>query len=502
MKTHFYLIIVLLGCIFFTYSCEDPNENSEEILEKVNITTTLGNNEGESPLYFYGPRELEFFVSSDKGDVESVQFYYKGEELVSFPIQSSKFYFAPDMSTEEATSLEMRVTIAVGKKKYNETVVYKIQYVKISEEDFELKESTIDRFVFKMTDKISDGYKFILNGEVIEDLDNITIERGFTRFSFPIESNIIIYIIPKEKEYIEGNSYPHVVLDFKDSKLGNFGVGSTKFHYIDDTRKELYVWTHSELSIFDKDLNEIKHYPMEFINKFLVSPKTGLVVVQPLHENIVTYSDKNFNKVLSTIDLNLYSGWLAVNERDQLFNGHNYQIDVYDLYTGKMMYTIDLKKPLNNYTILGDKLLVALGFEEGCENQVFQLNATSATFLYSFDKAYRYCYRHPINPNHLVLDKVEGFEIYDMESQTTISSFEGYFQCIDAINGYLLYYDKDYSYSEQMFENHVIDPKYNKVLTFEDTSQSTYGSFLQFNNYIVKSDRYTQLLPNNMINKK
>ena len=102
---------------------------------------------------------------------------------------------------------------------------------------------------------------------------------------------------------------------------------------------------------------------------------------------------------------------------------------------------------------------------------------------------------HPVNHDHIILDATyNGFEIYDMESRTILFTSKGELQSIDPITGNLLYYDENYGVKGS-YPNHVLDLEYNKIFTFEDDSQSTYGSFLQFNNYIIKGNRYTGLLP-------
>jgi hypothetical protein len=503
-RIHFPSIIIFLGFILLAYSCEDNDEDNNPIDEKVDISVNIGNNDGASPLYIYGPRDIDFSVSSDKGNIDLVQFFYQGAEIESFTSQSGKLHFTPDMSKEDITNLEMKVTVTANQKKYYETVNYRVQYVKISEEDFELKDATIDRFVFKMVGKKLENYKYILNGKVIEDLDNITIKRKFAQFSFPIESNITIILVPIEQEYIITNTYPYVELAFEDKKLGDFHVGSTLFHYIDIAHDELYIWSLSELSIFDRQMNEMKHQSMEDINKIFVTPKTGLIVVKPLYGKVLTYLDKNFTTIISTIDLKSNPENLRVSENDQLFNGHNFQIDVYNLYTGKSVYSIHFHENVGDYTILGDKLLVRLGNDGQGGNEVYQLNEKSATLLYTFEKTCRNCIVHPINRNHIILDNTyNGFEIFDLDSQMSLLSFKGQFQSIDPITGNLLYYDENYgSGAFNTYDNHVIDLNYNKIFTFEDASQSTYGAFLQFNNYVIKSDRYTYLLPKELADNK
>lgn len=494
-KTHYLLTAILLGCILLTSSCEDSTEDPNLSPVKLNITASLGENDSKTPLYIYGSRDIDYSVSTDKGNIDLVQFFYKGVEIKSFTSKSGKFYFTPDMSTNATTDLEMKVSMTVEQKKYNETITYKVQYVKISKEDFELKEETIDRFVFKMIGEKLENYKYILGGKVIEDMDNIILPRKFAQYSFPTESSIRISLVPKEHEYYSGYSYPYVDIDFKDKKLGDFHAGSTKFHYIDAAHKELYVWTYGEISVFDSNMNEIKNKSIENTAFLSITPKSGLAVTKSLYGNVLTYSDNNFSTLISTTDLNFNPVSLRVSEKDQLFNGHNFQIDVYDLYTGKSVYSLKFQENVSDYTILGDKLLVKLGNDGQGGNQVYQLNDNSATFLYSFEKTYRNCIAHPINHNHIILSNTyNGFEIFDLESRTSLASFKGQFQSIDPIKGTLLYYDENYGVSGN-YNNHILDSKYNKISTFEDASQSTNGAFLQFNNYIIKSGRYTNLLP-------
>ena len=500
VKTSHFLILLLIICVIF--SCGNPHDESPLLPEKIELTAELGSNDGTATFFICGPREIDFSVNPERGVVESVQFFYQNVEVNSFNNQSSgRFLFTPDMSKEGVTNLEMKITVAVEQKKYYETVNFEMQYVKVSEDDFELIDVTIDRFVFKKNGKRLDNYKIMFTGKdannpaIIDDLDNIVFKREpFSYNTFPIETSIKILFVPKEQMYDKYLSYTSVFLDMKDKKLGDFPSGNSLFHYVDFIHEQLYVWSLGELYIFNKNMSEIKHKPMEYINSLFVTPETGLVIVKPFYGDIVTYSDNNFNTIISSIEPRGYIGILHVNERDQLFNGHNFNIDAYDLYTGKRIFSLDFNDHVRGFIISGDKLVVNLG-NDG-ESQVYQLNKDSATYLYSFQKTYMNLIAHPININHIILDNTyNGFEIFDLESRTTIRSFKGQFQSIDPISGSLLYYDENYSYSNNMYDNHVIDLSYNEVFVFKDTSQSTLGPFLQFNNYIIKGDRCVNLLP-------
>lgn len=495
MKTPF-LFIPLIASVFLFFSCGETHVDPPLSSEEMGLKVKLENNDGSSPFFMYGPRNIDFSVSSAKGTVESVQIFYQGKEIGSFAGNSGIFSFSPDMSKEGETSLQMKVTVTVGQQKYNETIDYKVAYVKLSEEDFELKDATIDRFIFKMTGKRLDNYKYVTyDGIIIGDLDNIVIERKDYPQIFPtvVDIELKIMLVPIEEDYKKGQFYPSVKLSMGDKTLGDFDTGYTLSHYIDAAHEELYVWSGKELSVFDKEMNEVKNQPMEQVHFVAVTPKTGLVIIRPLYENIVVYSDKNFNTVISNIDLEMNTGILRVNEKDQLLNGHNFMIDVYDLHTGDLVYSLEFPEHVNNYTLSGDKLFVKLG-NDGT-HQVYQLNEKSATLLYSFVKDYMHPIAHPVNHNHIILDAAyNGFEIFDLESRTSVFTSKGQFQSIDPITGSLLYYDENYGVKDS-YPNHVIDLEYNKIFTFEDASKTSYGAFLQFNNYIIKSDRYIGLLP-------
>ena len=495
VKTSRFLILLLIVCAIS--SCE--NTESPLLPEKIALTAELGNNDGTKPLYVYGPREFDFSVNTDKGVVELVQIFYQDVEINSFTGQSGRFLFTPDKSKKEATNLKMKITVAVEQEKYYETVNYSMQYVSISEEDFELIDATIDRFVFRMRGEKLENYNFMYigttydNPDIIDDLDNIVIKRN-PLYKFPIEYHVIIFLVPKEQMYNETGSYVSVKLDLKDKKLGNFHPGNTLFHYVDCKNEEMYVWSQGELSVFDKNMNEIKHRPIEDIHSLLVTPKTGRVVVKPIFGKLVTYSDNNFNTIISEIDPEGYIGAFAVNERDQLFNSQNFNIDVYDLNTGESIYSLNFHNFVRGFTLSGDKLVVDLGNDE--ETLVYQLDENSATYLYTFKKAYMGLGAHPININHIILNNTYiGFEIFDLEARTSIYSNKGQIQSIDPISGSILYYGEKYSYTNNVYDNHVIDLNYNEILVFEDDSQSN-GAFLQFNNYVIKEDRYVNLLSN------
>ena len=498
IKISYFLLLILF--VFAITSCGDTKVESPLLPEEIELIAVLENNDGTKPFYIYGPRDINFSVKPEIGVVELVQFFHQDIEINSFTGQSGRLHFTPDISKEDATNLEMRITVAVEQKKYYKTVNFRMQYVKITEDDFELKDATIDRFVYKIKREGLEYYNFMYAGtdydnpDTIDDLDNIFIKRK-PFYIFPIESRSLKFIlVPKEHKFDKTLSYVSVIINLKDKKLGNFPYGYSLSHYIDFMKEEMYVWSSEELYIFDKNMNEIKNKPIKSINNLLVTPKTGLVVFKPIFGNIVTYSDNNFNTIISEIEPEGYIGTLHVNERDQLFNSQNFNIDVYDLNTGKRIFFLKLHNNARSFVISGDKLIVDLGNDK--ESQVYQLSKDSATYIYSFEKTYMKLVAHPINLNHIILDNTyNGFEIFDLESRTSILSFKGQFQSIDPISGSLLYYDENYSYNN-MYDNHVVDLNYNEIFKFEDTSQSTIGAFLQFNNYIIKADRCVNLLPN------
>lgn len=498
MKAHL-LFILLFGCVLL-FSCEKSLDTPPLTSEEIGLAVNLENIDGTKPYYVYGPVIINFSVSSKKGTVESIQFFYQGNEMGTFTARSGSFLLTPEMNNENETKLELIITIVQDKQKYHENFNYKIQYVKITEKDFELKDATIDRFAFKMTGKKLENYdcvlKYMLKTKIIEDWDNIIVERKFAQFSFPTESSVFISLLPKGHNGVNTSFYPSVELNIQDNKLGDFRYGSSLFQYIDVAHEELYVWSAEELTVFDKNMNEIMNQPMDNISFINVTPKSGLVVVKPLYDNIKTYSDKSLSTVLSSIEPRMRTGILKTNEKDQLFNGHNSMIDVYDLHTGELVYTIDFHTSVYGYAITGDKLLVRLGNDN--ENHVYQLNENSAMFLYSFEKAYFNPIAHPLNPNHIILDNsYNGFEIYDVATQTSVFTCKGQFQSIDPIKGYLLYFDENYGVNNVLYDNHVIDLNYNEIFVFEDASRSSYGAFLPFNNHLIKGHNYTNLFPQN-----
>lgn len=58
----------------------------------------------------------------------------------------------------------------------------------------------------------------------------------------------------------------------------------------------------------------------------------------------------------------------------------------------------------------------------------------------------------------------------------------------------LLFLDENYEV-KSMYDSILLDLNYNKIALFKDASRSTNGPFLQFNNYLIKSNRYISLLP-------
>lgn len=481
-------------CMSCEYDADGENYHHVEPLpSEISVAINLAEVNPEETIYIYGPTSLYYQVSSEKAKLYSVEFRYDGKTVKQEEF-FNPFHIIPAISDAgQIKNLEMTVTLNVndgslagtlGGYLYTATAEFKIKYVRITPDDFDVKSQELDRIVLYMTNKKSDPCKYVINGKEITDLDNIIYKRDH----FPGWYKVKLHLLPEHAATEDYNYYNYIEIEFGDKRLGDFHVGSSVNHFMDTAHEELYVWSMSKLFVHDKNMNILSHKEIETHN-IAVTPVTGLVVCA-YFGNFTTYADKSLSKVVSTMS-NMFSNFI-VTERDQLIQSHNFQVDVYDLHTGKLVYTIKLSDPVHSSSVSADgKYLFIKG---SSKNYVYLLNDDSASVVYSFTKYSRGCRFHPVNKYHVIFDNTyDGFEIFDIETRQIVYSNKGEFQSIDPITGNLLFYDENYSYQTNNYENRFIDTSYNEIYVFSDDSKSLYGEYKLFNNYMIKHTYYINL---------
>ena len=499
MKKYLYLSFCFIFTALLTFLCtsceyDADGENYhhlEPLPSEIGVAINLADVNPEETIYIYGPTSFYIQVNQEKGRLHFIEINYNGEAVTH---QESPAYFYVDPDATDAGQLKnLNITVAIdaGDKSLAGTLAeyshittasYKIMYVRIMPEDFEIKSLEVDRIIYQMTRKNSNPCKYVMDGQEITDLDNIVYERN----DYPYGGKLKIYLLPQHAPTNNYENYNYIELSFRDKQWELHGSASVD-HFMDKAHEELYVQSSRGLSIHDKNMNILSQKNIETTN-IAVTPVTGLIACSN-STTIKTYKDKSFSTVLSTIR-NMYSRFF-VTERDQLIQSHNFQVDVHDLHTGKLIYTIELSDYVYSSSVSADgKYLLVRG---NSMNYVYLLNDDSASLVYSFEKSSNSHHFHPVNTNHVVFDHYKGFEIFDIETQQVVYSNKGRFQCIDPITGNLLFYDENYGYSNRNYQNRIIDSSYNEIFVFDNTTQSLYGNFNLFNNYLIKNTNYIDI---------
>jgi len=491
--------------IIFQISCEyDPNGDNyhdvKPLPSEIKVSINLTDIKTGGIFYIYGT--TQFQIHPEVGRIQSVEYTHNGKTIKQ-DNTSWNYYIDPEwFGTKESKDLKMTVTIientlagTLGLGEYTSSVTeeYTLKYVRLTSEDFAIKSQEIDRIVLQMINKDHGPCKYVVNGEEIADLDNIVYKRD--RYLFG-NYQMNIYLLPESASIEQYYGYDYCVIEFSDKTLGDFSWSSVR-HCFDLAHQELYTWSMSELFIHDKDLNILSKKMFEDLHDLMVTPKTGMVVCRR-YNTITTYSDKSFSTIVSTISNIWPMGNLQIDERDQLFQGHNFQIDVFDLNIGRQIYTINLPAAIRNFSISEDGkymlVFVWTNDEENCH--IYSLDTNTASLKYSLKSDYGLCKFHPINKYHIIVyNYFTGFEIMDIETRQVLFKNKGGYQSVDPITGNLLYWDENYHYYTQNYQNHFIDKSYYRIYTLIDDTQSLYGAYEQFNNYLIKNTYYVNLYP-------
>ncbi|MDR2955743.1 MAG: hypothetical protein LBV43_11745 [Prevotella sp.] len=494
VKTFFFVIIASVFALFTT-SCEydadgDNYHELEQLPSQMGVYINLANHMPGSLIYIYGPTAITYRIEPDVGQLRSIKFRYYDEVREDYNSTGS-FMIEPEASdagVEKDLEVDIEIVAkdnslagALGGYLYSATVDYKIKYVRITADDFTVKSREVDKVVLQMINKPSDPCKFVIDGKEIADLDDIVFERT----NFPENINTRVYLLPENASVQNFDQYNYVQLKYQDDKLGGPDLQENASSYIDEDKEELYVWSSDRLYIHDKGLNIISSKDIR-LDEIAVTPETGLIVCRQ-QGNAVTYADKSFSTVVSTIN-NIFPRY-RVNEKDQLIQGHNFQVDVFDLHMGLLVYSINFPDGVSYFDISKDgKYLFVRSGEANC---VYLLNNDSASLVYSSDRPCVVPRFHPINKYHIVLDNLGlGFEVFDIETQQTVFSSKGEFQSIDPVTGNLLYYDENY---DENYQNRFVDASYNEIYVLINTTSYLIGDFKLFNNNLIKGTYYIDI---------
>ena len=498
----FFSVIMVIVISLFQISCGyDPDGDSyyhiEPLSSEIGISINLTDIESGGVFYIYGSTSLQ--IDPEIGRVHSVEYTYNGKTIKQ-DNSSGEYYINPEwFGAKESKDLKMTVTIienslagtlGFGENTNSVTADYILKYVRLTSSDFVVKSQQIDRIVLQMINRDHGPCKYIVDGEEITDLNNII----FKRDSHPGYYTMRIYLLPENIPIQNYSFYDYCEIEFGDKMLGDFSGWSTINHYFDHAHQELYAWSMSELFIHDKDLNILSHKTLEDIHDLMVTPQTGLVVYRR-YGTITTYSDKSFSKIISTIS-NDWPMNIKINELDQLFQGHNFQIDVFDLLTGNQIYTINLPDAIRDFSVSEDGKYLFVLTSNGAKSCIYSLDTNSASLKYSLENNYGYwhCQFHPVNKYHVIVNNPsDGFEIMDIETQQILFKNRGGYQSIDPITGNLLFWDEGYSYQTRNYNNHFINNSYMLIYTLVDDTRSTYGAYKQFNHFLIKDSYYIDI---------
>jgi len=492
-KSFFFAVFLVLTTLLHTsceYESDGENFHEVEVLpDEIGVAINLADVSPDDIIYVYGPTYLYYQILPEKGKVQSVSFTYDGETVKDDEV-SGYFRIDPHMSNDNLIKeLDVDILVkanngsladVVGGFTYEASMTYNVKYVRITASDFAVKKQEIDKVTIEMVNKNENPCQYVIDGELVTDLDNIEYHPA----DFPFGNYLVkIYLLPTTASVDDYESYNHIEFRFYDKTLP--GMGTSPPPAVDISRQELYTEYDGEVFVYDRNFNLLERKRMD-AHYITVTPSTGLVSCYA-YSKVVTYSDKSFSTVVSTIN-NAFSGY-SVNSRDQLFWVNNFQVDAFDLRTGQLIYSINFPDGVWGLAASADGKYLFVQTSE--ERNVYELTDTGATLLYSIDMIYdRYLF-HPVNKSHLILQsRFEGFIIYDVETRRTVFSSEGEFQNVDYVTGTFLYYDKDYSSN---YLNRFVDKSYNEVYVLKNNTRGLYGSFELFNNYLFKSTAYIDI---------
>ncbi len=264
MKKYLYLSFCFIFTALLTFLCtsceyDADGENYhhlEPLPSEIGVAINLADVNPEETIYIYGPTSFYIQVNQEKGRLHFIEINYNGEAVTH---QESPAYFYVDPDATDAGQLKnLNITVAIdaGDKSLAGTLAeyshittasYKIMYVRIMPEDFEIKSLEVDRIIYQMTRKNSNPCKYVMDGQEITDLDNIVYERN----DYPYGGRLKIYLLPQHAPTNNYENYNYIELSFRDKQWELHGSASVD-HFMDKAHEELYVQSSRGLSIHEK----------------------------------------------------------------------------------------------------------------------------------------------------------------------------------------------------------------------------------------------------------
>ena len=496
---------ILLGVLsFFLFGCEFDSDKAnfheiEKLPEEIGLYINLANINPEELIYISGPVTLYYQTMSEIGAVEAVAFTINGQRREVYESSGYLSIVPEEADAGKITELELEVLTkasdgslageAAGQY-YSGKISYKLKYIRITADDFEIKELEVDRVVFGLKEGLEFPFQLVIDEKVIENPYHIE----YFRNDFPRGITKTIYILPLDASIEELYSYNYIYFTIEDRSLEFVPVMWQHHKYSKNlNNNQLYVssLSSSDIHIYNQNLEFLNKINLGKENYHLLFTETGLVVCSNNRE-ITVYSDDSFSKILSTYPKFYF---FDVNKNDQLIEFDNYyQVHVYNLHSGKKLYTIDDLASLSIRNMAASVHGNYLSVQSSESSYMYSLSETSASLLYTFPKTANQACFHPVNKDHLILININSFEIMDVKTREIVFSCEGEFQDVDPISGNLLYYSENYSYQNENFDNIIIDSSYRKIYTLVNNTQSN-GPFTLFNNHLIKSISYIDISP-------
>ncbi len=489
--------------IFLTFSCEydsdlDNYHEREKLPDEISIGVNLANVAPGDTIYMYGSTYLFYETITDVGTIKSISFTLDG---ITQTDENSSGYisiYPQDADDRVVKTLKMDIGVKGNNGSmademfglsYLASLEYKLKYIKITADDFAMKKAEVDKMTFAMVNKNDSPCRYVINGKVIGNLDNIEISRAGSGH-FPSGVNAKIYIVPDNISISDYEQCYYIDFWLYDNHFENYPFSCVSF-LMDKVHRKMYSSYGNHIYVYDENMNFIAKKEVDA--SYIAVTPTGLITCYS-YGKIITYTDDSFSSVVSTIN-NAFHKY-AVSGRDQLFWANNFQVDAFNLRTGELIYSIqnDSYDSVTDVCATEDGEYLYIQYYNSNTGKIYQLADNSATLLYTIDKTSWDCFFHPVNENHLILDRGRnGFEIYDIESRQTVFSNKGELQSIDPITGNMIYYDENYSYEEGKAKNIFVDKDYQQIYVLDNNTRGTCGPLQLFNNYIFKSTSYVDI---------
>lgn len=496
LRRLFYPLSLLLGIILLNVSCEyDADGDNYHYVEKlpaeVGIAINLADYSPDDVIYIYGPTYLHYQIVPEIGSVKFVEFALDGAS-VGYVKDDDYYYINPQDKKDREFDLTVDVTIDAKDKSlagtvlgfaYMGSVSYKIKYVHIKATDFATVKSEVDKVTFAMVNKNENPCQYVIDGKLVEDLDNIEIPR--VNFPYGI-GEVKIHLLPPNARIADYKGYNYISFYSIEKTLDGIPSAMNIEHYFGMKDNTLYTYYGGEVFVYDENLSLLNRKKLG-VSEIAVTQKNGLVACHS-YGKIITYSDYTFSTVVSTIDN--ASTKFEVTEKDQMFWINNFQVDVFDLRTGNLVYIVDcFPNGVWDIAVSADGKYLYVQTMEG--QNIYSLSDNAATLLYALDKRYDRSFFHPVNKNHLVLQsRFEGFDVYDVEARKVVFHGDNEIHSVDPVTGVLMYYDKDY---DTNYMNRFVDKSYDEIYVLENNTYGLYGPFILFNNYLIKSTYFVDI---------